>query len=202
MERRFALAKTHRDHDCLDGARPAANDPGNRNRRQDGTAMFLNEEQTALAEEIASLLTARNETVCVAEGTTGGLVSAALLSVPGASRYFAGGGVLYTRKSRVALAGIPAELLENYAGTTQAIMDATADSMRRRLEATWCIAESGAAGPTAGRTGQAGRTLVAVAGPTVRFEVIETGLDDRVANMTEFTTRALRTLRDAIAATG
>jgi PncC family amidohydrolase len=164
--------------------------------------LFLTAEQSALTQEIASLLTDRSETVCVADGTTGGLISAALLSVPGASRYFAGGAVLYTRKSRVALAGVPAEMFENYQGTTVEMLAATAEALRQRLETTWCVAESGAAGPTSGRSGGPGRTSIAVVGPVSRSEVIETGLDDREANMVAFTTRSLRVLLEAIRSAG
>ena len=74
-------------------------------------------EHKQLAEEIAAMLIARNETIAVAEATTGGLVSAALLCVAGASQYYAGGGVLYTLNSRVALAGIAPEEYANYHGT-------------------------------------------------------------------------------------
>ena len=165
---------------------------------------FLNPEQEALAHEIASLLTERGQTVAVAEATTGGLISAALLWVAGASRYYAGGGVLYTLNSRTALAGVPASLFENYRGTTPEIISAMAEAMRVRLGATWCIAESGLAGPTTGRSGlPPGRTTIGVAGPVSRTEVIETGLgEDREANMVEFTTRSLRMLRDAIREAG
>jgi PncC family amidohydrolase len=160
---------------------------------------FLNEEQRALANEIAALLTERGEKVAVAEGTAGGLVSAALLWVPGASRYFAGGGVTYTLNSRIVLAGVPAETLENYRGTTPEMIATLAESMRQRLGAEWCIAESGLAGPTGGRSGAApGRVTVGVAGPISRTEVFETGVDDRETNMIDFATRALRYLRDAI----
>jgi PncC family amidohydrolase len=145
------------------------------------------------------LLTERGETVAVAEATTGGLISAALLWVAGASRYYAGGGVTYTLNSRIALAGVPAETLENYRGTTPEMIATLAASMRERLGATWCIAESGLAGPTGGRSGAApGRTTVGVAGPVTRTEVFETGSDDREANMIAFATLALGYFRDAI----
>src|SRR5947207_10530405 len=107
---------------------------------------FLTPEQTALAADIAVALTERGETVCVAEGTAGGLISAALLSVPGASRYYLGGGVLYTLKSRIALAGMSPETYEHYRGTTPEMLQALAEAMRARLEAIWCVAESGLAG--------------------------------------------------------
>jgi nicotinamide-nucleotide amidase len=164
---------------------------------------FLNPEQRALAEEIAGLLTARGETIAVAESTTGGLISAALLWVAGASKYYAGGSVVYTLASRTALAGAPAELFENYQGTTPAMIEVIAESMRQRLGATWCIAESGLAGPTPGRSGAPpGRTTIGLAGPVQRVEVIETGISDREANMVEFTTHALRLLRDILREAG
>jgi PncC family amidohydrolase len=160
---------------------------------------FLNADQKQLAEEIAAILTQRTQTVAVAESTSGGLVSAALLWVPGASRYYAGGGVLYTLNSRTQLAGVPAESLANYQGTTQAMILELAESMRARLGATWCIAEAGLAGPTPGRSGAPpGRTNLGIAGPISRAATIETGSNDREWNMGEFTTLALRYLRDAL----
>ena len=162
-------------------------------------ASFLNDEQEALSDEIAALLTQRGETVAVSESTTGGLVSAALLRVAGASKYYAGGGVLYTLASRTALAGVSAARYENYQGTTPEMLGELAEAMRQRLDATWCIAESGLAGPTPGRSGTPpGRTTVGVTGPVSRIEVFETGISDRDANMSEFTTLTLRFLRDAI----
>ena len=98
--------------------------------------MFLNDEQEKLAHGIAAQLIARDETVAVAEGTAGGLISAALLSVAGASRYYAGGGVVYTLGSRTALAGVPPEQYANYQGTTPEMLTSLAESMRERLGAT------------------------------------------------------------------
>ena len=164
---------------------------------------FLDGEQQVLANEIAELLIAREETVAVAEATGSGLISAALLWVPGASRYYAGGGVVYTLNSRIALAGVPPETLEHYRGTTPEMITTLAESMRERLGADWCIAESGLAGPTSGRSGAPpGRTTIGVAGPVSRTEVFETDSDDREANMVAFTTLALRYLRDALVEAG
>ena len=166
-------------------------------------ASFLNDEQTALTEEIAALLTQRGEKVAVAESTTGGLISAALLSVAGASRYYAGGGVFYTLGSRTALGGVPASRYENYQGTTPEMLAELAESVRQKLGAEWCIGESGLAGPTPRRSGAPpGRTTIGVAGPVRRVEVFETGSNDRAANMVEFLTLALRFLRDAVKEAG
>ncbi len=164
---------------------------------------FLNSEQQSLADEIAALLIERGETVAVAESTTGGLISAALLRVAGASKYYAGGGVVYTLNSRTALTGVPAERYANYQGTTPEMITELAASMRERLGATWCIAEAGLAGPTPGRSGAPpGRTTIGVARPVSRTEVFETGMSDREANMIEFTTLGLRLLRDVLATAG
>jgi PncC family amidohydrolase len=164
---------------------------------------FLNADQEALSNEIAERLIARGERVAVAEATTGGLISAALLWVAGASRYYGGGAVVYTLNSRIALVGVPAEQYANYQGTTPEMLAFLAESMRTRLDVAWAIAESGLAGPTGGRTGApAGRTTMAVAGPVARTQVIETGIADRGENMVEFATRSLRFLRDAIVEAG
>ena len=161
--------------------------------------MFLTPEQSELAPEIAALLTERGESIAVSESTTGGLLSAALLSVGGASNYFAGGGVVYTLASRTALAGVSAEQYANYRGTTPEMLATLAESMRTRLGATWCIAESGLAGPTGGRFGApAGKTTLSVAGPVTRTKIMVTGMSGRIENMTEFTTLALRFLKQAI----
>ncbi len=161
---------------------------------------FLLTEQRDLAERIAARLVEREETLAVAESTTGGLISAALLAVSGASRYYRGGGVLYTLESRVALAGVPREEYANYRGTTPELLLSLTEATRTRLDATWCIGESGLAGPTGSRFGApAGRTTVAVAGPVRRAEVFETGDADREANMVAFTTIALEFLLAALA---
>ncbi|MFA7295608.1 MAG: CinA family protein [Dehalococcoidia bacterium] len=162
---------------------------------------FLTNEQYGLAEAIAAALIRHDETIAVSDGTTGGLISAALLAVPGASSYYRGGGVLYTLRSRIALAGMPAEAYADYRGTTPEMLADLAEALRVRLDATWAIAESGLAGPTGGRSGAApGRTTVAIAGPRPTVEVHETGSNARTANMSAFTTIALRLLRDTIQA--
>jgi nicotinamide mononucleotide (NMN) deamidase PncC len=107
--------------------------------------------------------------------------------------------VLYTLKSRNVLAGVAPIDPGTYRGTTPEMVASFAESLRRRLDTTWCIAESGLAGPTTGRSGlPPGRVNVAVAGPVSRSETMLTGTDDREANMIEFTTLSLRYLRDAI----
>jgi hypothetical protein len=69
-------------------------------------------ELVAVAEKIAAKLIERRQTIAVAESSTGGLISAALLAVPGASAYFLGSAVVYTRDARRILMDIPDEAMK------------------------------------------------------------------------------------------
>ena len=164
---------------------------------------FLTSDQEMLARQIADRLIARQQTVAVAESSTGGLISAALLSIPGASAYYRGGGVLYTYDARDRLAGLSRDEQAKYRGSTPELALAVTEALRARLDATWAVGETGVAGPTGSRYGHPpGYAALGVAGPVQRSEVVETGSDDRVGNMVEFTTRALRLLLDAIQSAG
>jgi nicotinamide-nucleotide amidase len=153
-----------------------------------------------LAEIVGALLKARGETVAVAESSSGGLISAALLSVGGASAYFRGGGVIYTAQARQGLLDIPTPLpppIER--ASTEVYADLLAQTVRHRLDATWGIGETGATGPTGNRYGDVpGHCCIAVSGPVSKVLTIETGSDDRVANMRAFATRALALLGEAL----
>src|SRR3712207_1164426 len=129
-----------------------------------------------LAERIASLLKERGETIAIAESSTGGLVSAALLAVPGASAYFLGGAVVYTRVARTALLDIGDAAVSGLRSSTEAYALLLARTAQQRLGATWGLGESGAAGPAGNRYGDApGHTCLGVAGPVERAITLETG---------------------------
>ena len=150
------------------------------------------EQLLPLAERIAALLKARNETVGVAESSAGGLLSAALLALPGASAYFIGGGVVYTRKALVAMAHANEDELRSLTPGTEASALMRARRIREHLGVTWGVSESGAAGPSGSRYGHpAGHTAVAVSGPLEAAKIIETGSSERVANMYAFAAAAL-----------
>ena len=158
---------------------------------------------SALAEKIAARLIERKQTVAIAEGSAGGLISAALLAVPGASAYFVSGAVVYTGAARGVLAGISLEEMKSMglrpASEPYAML--LARRMRERLGTTWGLAEAGAAGPTGNRYGDpAGHTCIAVAGPSPRAVTLRTGSDDRRANMHAFAARALTLLAEQIRA--
>jgi len=153
-----------------------------------------------LAEKVATLLKDRRETIAVAESSTGGLISAALLAVPGASAYFLGGAVVYTRAARVALLEIPDEALAGMRASTEAYALLLAQTARRRFSASWALSETGATGPTGNRYGDAaGHSCLAVVGPSERALTLETGAADRLANMRAFATAALELLAAELA---
>jgi PncC family amidohydrolase len=147
-----------------------------------------------LAERIAAILKARKETVAVAESSSGGLISAALLAVPGASAYFIGGGVLYTRQSILALKDTREALFEGLRGGTEAWALLLARAQRERCAATWGLGESGAAGPAGNKYGDPpGHTCLVVTGKGIeRASTLRTGSADRVANMHAFAAAGLR----------
>jgi PncC family amidohydrolase len=152
-----------------------------------------------LAESVAARLVARRETVAVSESSTGGLVSACLLSIAGASAYFMGGGVIYTQGARRALLALPDDAVRGIRSSTEAAALLNARTIRERLGTTWGLAETGAAGPTGNRYGDAaGHSCIAVTGPVERALTIETGRGDREANMWAFTRAALDLLESCI----
>ena len=145
-----------------------------------------------IAEKIAKLLVERRETIAVAESSTGGLIAAALLAVPGASAYFVGGAVIYTKVSRAALLGITDAEMANMRASTEAYALLCARRMREKNGTTWGLGETGATGPKGNRYGDAaGHTCIAVVGPVERAITLETGNADRQANMDAFARRAL-----------
>ena len=154
-----------------------------------------------LAEKIAASLIARKQTIAIAESSTGGLVAATLLAVPGASAYFLGGAVVYTRSARVALLGIGDSEMKGLRPATEDYSLLLARLVRVRHGATWGFGETGATGPSGNRYGDpAGHTCLAVAGPEERAITLRTGSADRLANMDAFAKRSLELLVEVIAA--
>ncbi len=152
-----------------------------------------------LAEKIAARLIERRETIAVAESSTGGLIAAALLAVPGASAYVVGGAVVYTKASRAALLGIGDADMQGLRPATEAYSLLIARRVRDRLGATWGLGETGATGPSGNRYGDpAGHSCMAIAGPIERAVTLQTGSTDRRANMEAFTRRALDLLLETL----
>ena len=157
-------------------------------------------ELVACAEKVAKVLVDRKQTIAIAESSTGGLVSAALLAVPGASAYFLGGAVVYTRLSRGVLLDVPDAALEGMRPSTEPYALLMARTAQKNFSSTWALAETGATGPTGNRYGDApGHSCIAIAGGAEQAMTLETGKPDRLENMHAFTAAALNFLLKAVA---
>jgi PncC family amidohydrolase len=157
------------------------------------------EDLAELATRIAARLKERRHTISISESSTGGLISAALLAVPGASAYFLGGAVVYTRRARVALLGITDEAMTDIRSASEPYAELCASTVRERHRSTWGLAETGATGPSGNRYGDpAGHSCIAIAGPSQRVITLRTGSSDRAANMRAFAKRALEELAAAL----
>ena len=155
----------------------------------------MNPDLTAAGTRVGLALKARGERVAVAESSSGGLVSAALLATPGASAWYLGGAVVYTARARAALMGLPREAVAGMRSATEPYALLLARAARESLGADWGISETGAAGPTGNPYGDApGHTCVAVCGAVERALTIETGESGRGANMEAFALAALTLL--------
>lgn len=153
-----------------------------------------------IAARIGDILLDRRQTIAVADGATGGLILAGLLTRSGATRFCRGGGVVYSLRGRDILLGLPREELAGYESVTEDYARVQAEAIRANFRADWGIAESGAAGPEPHPRGApAGRTCIAVSGPDLTVSItVDTGLTDRIDNMGAFTQAALTFLRDTL----
>ena len=159
-----------------------------------------------LAEKIAARLIARKEKIAVAEGSAGGLISVALLAVPGASAYFLGGAVVYTLAARRGLVDISDADMKGIRAASEPYALLLARRVREKHGASasdpiWGLSETGAAGPTGNRYGDpAGHTCIGLAGPSERAVTLRTQSADRHANMRAFAKRALELLAAEVGA--
>lgn len=153
-----------------------------------------------LATDIGERLTARGETVGISESSSGGLISAALLAVPGASRFYRGGGVIYTPKAFGNLLGLTRDDVDGMRSSTEPYARLLATTIKAKLNTSWGLCETGASGPTGNGYGDAaGHTCVALVGnDDARSRTLETGLTDRPENMRRFAREALELLREAL----
>jgi len=161
-----------------------------------------------LATRVAVQLKARRQTIAVGESAAGGLITAALLAVPGASAYCHGGLVIYTRHALLSLKSVDLAKLDAMRAATEAYARFEAQTLRSHFETDWGLGESGAAGPTGNRYGDAaGHACIAVAGPGLdalpgavgeRSRTIETGSTDRLGNMQAFAAAALLLMAETL----
>src|ERR1700761_4265965 len=132
-----------------------------------------------LTESLSDRLKAAKQTVAVAESSSGGLISAALLAVPGASAYYLGGAVVYTGKARMQLLDLPREAVAGMRSASEPYAMLLARTVREQFGATWGVSETGAAGPTGNPYGDAaGHSCLAISGPVELVITVETEISD------------------------
>jgi len=153
-----------------------------------------------LAESVGAKLLARGETVAISESSSGGLISAALLAVPGASRFYRGAGIIYTPQAFKGLMMMQREDLQGHRSSTEPYARIMARSIRSKLRADWGLCESGASGPSGNGYGDAaGHVCAGVIGDGVDVSrTVETGLSDRKENMYLFAEAALTLLAEQL----
>lgn len=158
---------------------------------------------SSMAATVGALLKERQQNIAVSESSCGGLISASLVAIPGASAYYVGGAVVYTRVSQQGLLQVPDQVMEGIRASSEPYALLNARTVRESLGATWALSETGASGPTGNRYGDsAGHACIAVAGPVERAITVETGVADREANMWTFTEEAFKLLEQCLRESG
>ena len=154
---------------------------------------------TEMSSSLGELLKSTGQTLAVSESAGGGLISATLVAVPGASAYYVGGVVVYTRIAQRGLLQVPDQAMEGIRASSEPYAILNAKTVRESLGTTWALSETGASGPTGNRYGDsAGHSCIAVAGPVERAITVETGDSDREANMWKFAAAALELLEECV----
>ena len=154
---------------------------------------------SSMASSVGALLKEKGHSIAVAESSCGGLISASLVAVPGASAYYVGGSTVYTRVAQNGLLDVPDEAMEGKRASTEEYALMNAARIREALSTTWGLAEAGASGPTGNRYGDAsGHACLAVVGPVERSFTLETADTDREANMWAFAHAALDLLEKCV----
>ena len=154
---------------------------------------------SSMAASVGALLKETEQTLAVTESSCGGLLSACLVSIPGASAYYRGGAVVYTRFAQKGLLQVPDSAMTGIRASSAPYALLNARTVRESLDTTWALSETGASGPTGNSYGDsAGHACIAVTGPVERAITVETGDDNREANMWVFAKAAFDLLEQCV----
>ena len=154
---------------------------------------------SSMAASVGALLKESDQTLAVSESSCGGLLSACLVVIPGASAYYRGGAVVYTRFAQRGLLQVPDSAMTGIRASSEPYALLNARTVRESLDTTWALSETGASGPTGNSYGDsAGHACIAVTGPVERAITVETGDDNREANMWVFAKAAFDLLEQCV----
>lgn len=166
---------------------------------------FPPEDISIIVQEIATILRSRNQTLSISEAACGGLISAYLVSVPGASDFYIGGKLLYSLRTRLKLSGWSDTEVSNYMGPSEQVALKLARTTKYELGSTYVLSETGFAGPSTDlhlRNGDStesdkdndkdkdsgvGTVYIGLSGPSGdASSCFHTGITNRNVNMAEF----------------
>ena len=154
---------------------------------------------SSMAASVGALLKESDQTLAVSESSCGGLLSACLVAIPGASAYYRGGAVVYTRFAQRGLLQVPDSAMTGLRASSEPYALLNARTVRESLDTTWALSETGASGPTGNSYGDsAGHACFAVTGPVERAITMETGDANREANMWVFAKAAFDLLEQCV----
>jgi len=127
----------------------------------------------ALASWLVSALGEQGQTVAMAESLTGGLLTAALVEVPGASAVLRGGVVAYATRLKAQVLGVDQNLLDEHGAVHAEVAIQMAQGVREVLGADWGVSTTGVAGPGAQDGIPAGTVFIGIAGPAMQDDAGE-----------------------------
>ena len=148
---------------------------------------------------VGPALISRGDSITVSETSTGGLIGAMLLAVPGASAYFKGATVPYSFPSRRKWLDMNRDSVADLEPMSEAMAMRFAQIAQAQLNSTWGLAELGIAGPTGATYGvSAGTSVIAISGPNPLATTVITGHNRRQSNMWHFAEAAIALLARAL----
>lgn len=145
---------------------------------------------------VVRALTARQETIALAESCTGGYIASRVTDVPGASAVFRGGYVVYSNQAKQACLGVRSETLETHGAVSEATAREMAEGARARMNATYALAVTGIAGPSGGTPDKpVGTVYIGLAGGGPTLVLRQVNRSDRASFKFVTSQQALEMLR-------
>lgn len=107
----------------------------------------MNNDIASLVKELSQRINGTGNIVVTAESLTGGMISAALTSIPGASEWFERGFVTYTNEAKHEMLGVPQSILDRFTAVSTETVSQMLEGAIKNSNGTMAVAVSGIAGP-------------------------------------------------------
>jgi nicotinamide-nucleotide amidase len=146
---------------------------------------------STLEEVVVKLLTARKQTLEIAESCTGGYLAHRITNVPGASAVFLAGSVTYSNQAKATMLGVDPALIEKHGAVSKQVAQAMAEGARARANSDFALATTGVAGPGGGTEEKpVGTVFIALAAKDRPVSVQKRFFPDDRPTFKELTTQA------------